>query len=196
MNLKKHKYTISLIGLLLGYLILNAFRIHCYSFNYSEAKSDVAIVLGAGTNNGKLSPVFRERINHSIFLFKKGRVDKIFFTGGFGKGQHQSDSQVAKNYALSYGIPEKDILIEDRSQYTFQNLREAKPIMDSIGLKTALIISDPLHMKRAMLLAKSYKFDCKPSPTRTSMYQSFYPKAKLLFYETLYFSLREPMSVF
>ena len=155
----------------MGYLILNSFRIYFYSFNYSETKSDVAIVLGAGTNNGKISPVFRERVNHGIFLLKEGHVDKIFFTGGFGEGQNQSDSQTAKNYALSLGISEKNILIEDRSKYTFQILSEAKQTMDSIGLKSALIVSDPLHMKRAMLLAKSNKFDCEPSPTKTTMYK-------------------------
>ena len=192
---KKRKYII-LLGVILGYFILNSIRIYTYSSVYFENKSDVAIVLGAGTSESKLSPVFRERINHSLLLYKKGVIDKIIFTGGFGKGQKESDSQVAKNYSLKKGVPKENIIIEDKSQFTIENISESKLIMDSIGAKTALIISDPLHMKRAVLIAKSYGIDCKPSPTQTTMYKSTYPKTKLLLYETLFFSLREPLSIF
>ncbi len=194
MILKKKKYII-LFGVILGYFILNSIRIYKYSFVYFENKSDVAIVLGAGTNKGKLSPVFRERINHSILLYNKGIVDKIILTGGFGKGQKQSDSRTAKNYAIENGVPKDHIIIEEKSKFTIENLKESKQIMDSIGVENALLISDPLHMKRVVKLAKFYGIDCKSSPTQTTMYKSTYPKAKQLLYETFYFSLREPISI-
>ena len=190
MKLKKKKYLI-LLGILFSYFFINAVRIYIYSFEYYENKSDVAIVLGAGTNDGKLSAVFKERINHSILLYQKGVVDKIIFTGGFGTGQKQSDSQTAKNYALENGIPENDILIEEESNYTIENLKESKQIMDSLGFTNALLVSDPIHMKRAMKLATYYKIDCTPSPTKTTMYKSAKTKIGQLLYETFYFSLRE-----
>ena len=193
MNLKKK---IILLGLLFSYFVLNSIRIYNYSFKYYETESDVAIVLGAGTNDGKLSPVFKERINHSIVLYKKDVVDKIIFTGGYGRGQKQSDSQSAKNYALRNGIPEKDILIEEESNYTIENLKQSKQIMNSLELTSALLVSDPMHMKRAMKLAKYYEIDCKPSPTKTTMYKSAKTKISQLLYETFYFSLREPISIF
>ncbi len=190
------KSIIILTSLLLSYFILNSIRIYVYSFEYYEEKTDVAIVLGAGTQNGKLSPIFRERINHSILLYKKGLVKKIIFTGGIGKNQIQSDSQIAKTYALSHHIAKKDILIEEVSKYTFENLEQAKQIIDSVGLESVLLVSDPLHMKRAMMLANNNDIDCKPSPTQTSMYKSTNTKAQQLLYETFYFSLREPLSIF
>jgi len=195
MILKKKKYII-LFGLIIGYFLLNSIRIYNYSFVYSENKSDVAIVLGAGTNDGKLSPVFKERINHSILLYNNGIVNKIILTGGFGKGQKQSDSQTAKYYAIEKGIPEENIIIEEKSKYTTENLEQSKQIMDSLGMKSALIVSDPLHMKRAIKLAENYGIVCKSSPTKTTMYKSTYPKIKQLLYETFYFSLREPISIF
>lgn len=195
MKLKKKKYII-LLGLLTGYFVLNSIRIYQYSFEYNENKSDVAIVLGGGTNDGKLSPVFNERINHSILLYNKEVVNKIIFTGGFGKDQKQSDSQTAKNYAIRNGIPESDIFIEEESNYTIENLKQSKQIMDSQGFKNALLISDPLHMKRAIKLAKYYEIDCSSSPTKTTMYKSAKTKARQLLYETFYFSLREPLSIF
>jgi len=195
MIFKKKKYII-LFGLILAYFLLNSIRIYKYSFIYFESKSDVAIVLGAGTNDGKLSPIFKERINHTILLYNKGIVDKIILTGGFGKGQKQSDSQTAKYYAIENGIPQNSIVIEEKSKFTTGNLQQSKQIMDSLGLKSALLVSDPLHMKRVIILAENYGINCKPSPTQTTMYKSFYPKVKQLLYETFYFSLREPISIF
>jgi len=193
---KKRKYIVLVLGLILAYFTINAIRIQSYSRIYFETKSDVAIVLGAGTYDGKLSPVFRERINHSIFLYNKGLVDKLLFTGGFGALQTQSDSQVAKHYALKCGIPENVILIEEKSEYTIENLSESKLILDSLGLKTILLVSDPLHMKRAMTLAESFDMICQPSPTKTTMYKSINSKVKSLLYETFYFSIREVISIF
>lgn len=156
----------------------------------------MAIVLGAAADEGKLSPVFKERINHGILLYKKGMVNKIIFTGGFGKGQKQSESQTAKNYALVNGIPENDIFIEEMSNYTMENLEQAKQIMDSLGFTNALLVSDPLHMKRAMKLANYYEIDCRPSPTKTTMYKSTKTKVDQLLYETFFFSLTEPLCLF
>ena len=143
-------------------------------------------MLGAATKNGKLSPVFKERINHGILLYEEGIVNNIIFTGGFGKGQTQSESQTAKNYALKNDIPENDIFIEEKSNYTVENLEYAKLIMDSLDFTNALIVSDPLHMKRAMKLASYYEVDCRPSPTKTTMYKSTKTKLSQLLYETFF----------
>lgn len=189
---KRSRRIISLTLLIfLGYFITNGIIIYNYSFEYSEEKSDVAIVLGAGTNNGQVSPVFKERINHSIYLFNENIVKMILVTGGYGEGQSQSDSEIAKEYLLGQGIPNDVIIIEKKSRYTVENLKESVQIMDSLGLKSALIVTDPLHMKRSIALAEKLKINCKPSPTKTTMYRSFLPKAKSLMYETFYYSINQ-----
>ena len=171
------------------YFSFNAVKIYNYSLNYSEKLSDVAIVLGAGTKNGELSPIFRERINHSLYLFNEKKVRKIILTGGYGENQLQADSEIAKAYLQTQGLPEEMLLSESRSRYTRENLKEAKQIMDSLGLELALIVTDPLHMKRSMDFAKELNINCQPSATKTSMYRSRIPKLKSLMYETFYYSL-------
>ncbi|MGV6862655.1 MAG: YdcF family protein [Putridiphycobacter sp.] len=193
---KKRKIFWFSLAVITLYLIINAIRIHSYASVYSEKPSDVAIVLGAGTKDGKLSPVYKERVNHGIYLYAKGVIKKLILTGGVGKKQILSDSQVAKNYALKKGIPEKDILIEEQSKYTYENITASKKIMADFGYQTALLVSDPLHMKRAMKLAKVYDLQCESSPTKTSRFKSTYTKTKFLIYETMFFSLREIISLF
>jgi len=184
---KRLLYLFSL--LLVGYFSVNAIKIYSYSSSYSERTSDVAIVLGAGTSDGVVSPIFRERINHGLYLHKNGLVKSIIFTGGFSDGNQLSDSHLAKMYAFKQGVPESDIHIEEKSRFTIENLSHSKLIMDSLGLKTALIVSDPFHMKRSITLAENQNINCQPSPTKTSMYRSFIPKLKSLIYETFYYSL-------
>jgi uncharacterized SAM-binding protein YcdF (DUF218 family) len=160
-------------------LIAVAFDIVNYGKRDEKAPSDVAIVLGAATTNGEVSPVYRERINHAIWLYENGYVDYLILTGGFGDGNSVSDSEAAKNYAISRGIVDNVIFIEESSTITEENLEQAKIIMDNNSLNTAILVSDPLHMKRAMRMADDYGIDALTSPTPTSMYRT--PKTKLPF---------------
>jgi len=174
-----------------SYFLFNAYNIYTYSFEYSEDKSDVIIVLGTSIKDGAVSSVYKERINHGIYLYNKGLSEKIIFTGGLGKGQKHTESSVAKKYALSKGIPNQAIITEEKSRSTYENFKFTKQLMDSLGYKTALVVSDPHHMKRAMTFANYYQMDCKPSPTKTSEFNSFVPKTMSLVYETVFYTIGE-----
>lgn len=158
-----------------------------YAETDEKQAADAAIVLGAGTHGGEVSPVFRERINHGIRLYQNGYVRYLLLTGGVGEGNQISDAQAAKAYAVSQGVPQEVILTEDKSTITQQNLEYAKQIMDEHGLQTAILVSDPLHMKRAMLGAQDAGITAYSSPTPTTMYKSVGAKAKFLAREVFYY---------
>ena len=165
------------------YILCNFISIWVYSFKDEKREADVAIVLGAATYYDEVSPVYRERLNQGIRLYFDGYVDKVIVTGGFGAGNDHSDAYTAKQYVVRQGIPEEDVWLEEASSITQENLENAKVIMEENGMTTAIIVSDPLHMKRAMLLAKDAGIDGYSSPTETTMYQSLETKVP--------FSLRE-----
>ena len=169
------------------FLVSVAIGIWNYGKEDEKAPSDVAIVLGASIWEDGVSPVYRERINHAITLYEDGFVDCIILTGGFGEGSYKSDSQVAKEYALSHGIPEERLLIEEKSTITEENLEFSKEVMEENDLETAIIVSDPLHMKRAMLMAKDYNITALSSPTTTSMYKSLKTKIPFLLREEFFY---------
>ena len=157
--------------LILGAMI-TAVSIAQYGKLDEKADCDAAIVLGAATSDGEVSPVYRERINHGIWLYENGYVDYLILTGGVGEENEKSDAYVAKQYAIEKGVPEQAILIEEQSTITEENLEYAKTIMDAHSMNTAIIVSDPLHMKRAMLMASDYGITAYSSPTPTTMYRS------------------------
>lgn len=173
--------------LLLIYLIFTAIGIVNYGKTDEKTSADVAIILGAGTSNSKVSPVYRERINHGIWLYENGYVDYLIFTGGVGEGNDLSDAYIAKQYAVSQRVPEEVIFIEEKSTITEENIKYSKVIMDDNSFTTAIIVSDPLHMKRAMLVTEDYDIEAYSSPTPTTMYRSFKTKISFLAREEFYY---------
>jgi len=77
---------------------------------------------------------------------------------------------VAQAYAMKMGISQKDIFIEEKSHITYDNLKYATEIIKEHNMKAVLIVSDPLHMRRAMLMAKDCGLDAYASPTKTTKY--------------------------
>lgn len=186
------KKIVVLISLLIAFLvvlytIITAVQIVQYGKLDSKTKCDVAIVLGAATSGEEVSPVYRERIDHGIWLFENGYVDYLILTGGVGEGNEKSDAYVAKQYAIEKGIPDQAILIEERSTITEENLKYAKAIMDAHSMDTAIIVSDPLHMKRAMLMADDYGITAYSSPTPTTMYKSLKTQIPFLAREVFFY---------
>ena len=168
-------------------VVLIASRIYSFRNVRSDVPADAAVVLGAAVWGADVSPVFRERINHGIDLYRKGKVRKLIFTGGQGNPGEPTESSAAKKYALKNGVPAHDILIEEKSHTTYENIVYAKQLANQHGIKRVLIVSDPLHMKRAMTMASDVGLPADPSPTPTTLYQGLSSQLSLLAHETYYY---------
>ena len=181
------KALLLVLGIVVLAVGLIASRIYSFRNVRSDAPADAAVVLGAAVWSSDVSPVFRERINHGINLYRQGKVRKLIFTGGQGNPGEPTESSAAKKYALKNGVPAQDILIEEKSHNTFENIVYAKQLADSHGLKRVLIVSDPLHMKRAMAMAGDVGLAGDPSPTPTTLYRGLGSQLSQLAYETYYY---------
>jgi len=185
------KKIVRILAAILGTLILLigliALRIYSYRTTVSNEPADAAIVLGAAVWGNDLSPVFKERINHALELRRHGKVRKIIFTGGQGNRNELTESSAARKYAIQEGISPADILVEESSHTTYENLVFAREVAVARGLKRVLIVSDPLHMKRAVTMAIDLGLDAYPSPTPTTRYQGGAKQLGLLAHETYYY---------
>ncbi len=170
-----------------AYSAHNAISICRYSHVYEVEKCDVAIVLGAAASDDGVSEVYRQRLNHAVELYRGRWVERIIVTGGLGEGNRHSDAAMAGAYLESRGIPDEAILLEEESTITQENLENAMELMRQSGYRSALIVSDPLHMKRAMLLAEDMGMDAHPSPTQSSAYRTWRTKLPFLARETFFY---------
>ncbi|MNV30352.1 hypothetical protein D3C71_1216160 [compost metagenome] len=152
------------------------------------APADAIIVLGAAAYDAKPSPVFEERIRHGLDLYRQGYAPKLIFTGGFGGSRARfSESQVARRYALKQKVPAADILIETKSRTTRQNLVEAKQVMAKNDLHRVIVVSDPLHMARALRLSRELEIDALASSTPSTRFRSFHTSWRFLLQEVYFF---------
>lgn len=180
--------------------VVLAWRIAAYGERHDPAPADVAVVLGAAVRGAEPSPVFAARIDHAVALYRRGRVRRVVFTGGVGAGDRIAESEAARRYAIRAGVPNRHIAIETRSTITYENLVEARALLASEAAPRVLIVSDPLHMRRAVTMARDLGMDAHPAPTPTTRYRSWRTRAGFLVREVWFHSLyllqrpfREPL---
>jgi uncharacterized SAM-binding protein YcdF (DUF218 family) len=185
------------LGSLGGVVLLVALipvEITLFSLRSDPGPADAAIVLGAAVFRDAPSPVFEERIRHAVALYKAGRVRKLIMTGGLGQGDHVSEAEAARGWSVAQGVPSEDILLEARSRTTQENLANTVPLLQQHNLGRVLLVSDPLHMRRAVAIAREHGIEAHPSPTRTSRYTGWKSWTGFLMGEAYYLTRCRIMS--
>ena len=185
-KVRKRSIALAGIGVLILWLFGVAFSIWKFGETDFAEPKDCVIVLGAAVNGNQPSPVFEERLRHGIVLQKKGLAPMLILTGGKGEGQSFTEGEVGEKFALSLGMSSQNLLKETKSRTTRANLVEAQKVMQAHGLKSAIIVSDPLHLKRASIMVKGLGMEAVTSPTPTTRYRTWKTKAGFLLRE-LYF---------
>lgn len=126
------------------------------------------VVLGAAQYDGHPSPVLRARLDHAVELWDRRMARVMILTGGTGPGDTTSEAAVGRGYVRKHGIPEEAILLEGQGRTTRESMLAVAGMLSDRGLKTAILVSDPFHMLRLLILSRRFGFIAYTSPTRTS----------------------------
>lgn len=182
------KLIITLIAIPFAWLLFLTISVVWYANQSDTDPADAAVVLGAAVANEAPTPVFEQRIRHAVDLYHAGRVRVLVLTGGVGGGDKLAESEVARQYCLERGVAAKDIAIETQSHSTQENLIYAHQLLKERNLGRTLIVSDPLHMRRAVTEARDIGIDAHPSPTPTSRYIGFATRSKFAAREVYFYA--------
>ena len=162
--------------------------IYTYPRGPARENADAAVVMGAAIWEADPSPVFRERLIHTVNLYKTGRIRKIILTGGVSEKDGFAEAEVGEKYFLENGVQPTDIFKETTSRTTFQNLENSVPIINENKFQSVLIVSHPLHLRRAVLMARKLGLDAYPSAAPTTRHEGFASQFSFLSRE-IYFYL-------
>jgi uncharacterized SAM-binding protein YcdF (DUF218 family) len=183
----RKKLFISFLGMvLLLYLVILGLQIWQFSNTKNSLEirqnAEFAIILGAGVWQDLPTPVFKARLKHGLELAQKFENLKIICTGGLGEWDTLTEAEVCRDYLTVNGLAKDRIFLEkEPSKTTYQNLLEAKKVMNN--QVKALIVSDPLHLFRAVEMAKKLNIEAYPEPTPHSLYRSFQSQSSFLLRE-------------
>lgn len=92
------------------------------------------------------------RIQKAVSLYKKGVVSKIVFSGNIEDKEYGSfPFEEVKPFILKSGVPESDLIHEDKSLQTRQQAVEVVKIAVKNGWKKLALIASHEHQYRAYL---------------------------------------------
>ncbi len=143
---------------------------------------DFIIILGSKINNdGSLTPLLKGRVDKAIEFgdsqYAKTKKKIIYIPSG-GKGHDEiiSEAEAIKKYLISKGISKKDIIIEDKSTSTIENMKFSKNKIDNIKKDAKVSFSTTnYHVFRSGVIASNIGIDCEGIGSKTKWY--FYTNA-------------------
>lgn len=161
---------------------------------------DYIIILGCQIRkDGTLTPLLKGRVDKSIYFRNKqlentGK-DVIFIPSG-GKGDDEiiSEASAMKKYLLDQGIDNKNILLEDKSKNTYENIKFSNQLVKKENANIAFSTTN-YHVLRTGLIATSQGLKLEGIGSKTKVY--FWINAFIReFVGTLYFERKKHLIVF
>lgn len=117
--------------------------------NHVEEKCDIGFIFGGIS-------MIPYRVDEGIKLYEHELVSKLLVSGGVGfmnTDRITPEAYKMRDYLLEKGIPKEDIIVEDRSRNTIENIKNSFELLnekyDYLKLTYALITSD-FHVRRCL----------------------------------------------
>lgn len=143
---------------------------------------DFVIILGSKIrDDGSLTPILKARVDKAIEFAKEQKEKEkknIIFIASGGKGQDEviSEAEAMKAYLIKNGISKEDIVVENQSTNTMQNMRFSKNKINEINEEGKVIFATTnYHVFRSGVIANNEGIDCEGIGSKTKWY--FYTNA-------------------
>ncbi|MDQ3194660.1 MAG: YdcF family protein [Bacteroidota bacterium] len=130
------------------------------------------MILGAAVWGGnRPSPVLKERINKGFEIYKRKIVPKLVITGG-GSPNEMTEGEVSKNVLIKYGVSPENLIVENSSSSTIEQIHFVRDSLYSINnWNRIILVSDNFHLLRASEICRfnDIKADCIASDKELSI---------------------------
>ncbi|MFZ3070449.1 MAG: ElyC/SanA/YdcF family protein [Anaerolineaceae bacterium] len=137
--------------------------------------ASAAIVLGAGLNaDGTPSLPLRDRVAAGSELYQSGKVQKLLMSGD-NREINYNEPEAMRQYALSLGIPDEDIVLDYAGRSTYDTCYRAGAIF---GLEDVIVVTQAYHLPRAVFLCSNLGLKVTGVPVE----QSGYLRSRYLFW--------------
>jgi uncharacterized SAM-binding protein YcdF (DUF218 family) len=135
-----------------------------WSVRDETRSADVMLVLGAAVwPDEQPGPALRARTERAIELYQDGYASSLILSGGLGRHPPE-EAEVMRRLVVESGIPAEAIALEKQAHSTWESMVHTEVIMRQRGWETVLVVTDPFHMKRSLLMARDNGLAAYASP--------------------------------
>lgn len=132
-------------------------------------KADAIVVLGGilgGEDTLELSNLSDavDRLIYAKRLFDAGKAPHLLLAGGAGEGR-TPEADLMAGLLMEWGAPAPAILRETKSRNTRQNALGVGALLEEQGLRSVLLVTSALHMRRAEATLRAVGIDVIAAPT-------------------------------
>lgn len=115
----------------------------------SPRAADAIVVFAGGVGeSGEAGGGYQERVKQAVDLYRAGYAPHVVFSSGYVFAFREAE--VMKALAVANGIPADAIVLELKASNTYENVVFVRDILKSRGWSSALLVSAPYHMRRAL----------------------------------------------
>lgn len=163
--------TLGLLGLFGLFLPRFIFLLYAKSRTFSVETVParrVAVVFGAGLwRDGTPTPVLRDRVQTAANLYFAGKVEKLLMSGD-NRFVEYNEPEAMRQYALTLGVPDEDIVLDYAGQRTYDTCYRAR---DIFGVHSAILVTQAFHLPRALYLCNMLGVDGVGVPADIQYYR-------------------------
>jgi len=96
----------------------------------------------------------QERVGEAIALLWQGDAHWLILSGAPGEGS--GSARELARYAARFGMDRERILMDDWGVSTAENARGSAQVMHAQGLRSAILVTSPYHMRRAAVIFRAF----------------------------------------
>ena len=116
----------------------------------NKAEADVILVMGSRLNRGEMTHEFEARLGEAA---RHGTVFPVIVLGGMATGGGLTEAAAGQRWLVAHGLDEKNIILEESSRNSLENLTHARRLMRSRNFSRLLLITSRYHLARSSILA-------------------------------------------
>ena len=125
------------------------------SYDHIRGEPEIMLILGCQVKPWGPSILLQDRLEEALDYLEEHPDMTVIVSGGQGPDEPVTEAACMKEVLMRCGIPEMQILVEDQSHNTIQNITYSAQLMEEHGLdpkQGVLIVSNGFHLTRARML--------------------------------------------
>lgn len=124
---------------------------------HDQVKGDpqIMVILGCQVKPWGPSILLQDRLDTALAYLEEHPGMTVVVSGGQGPDEPESEAQCMADYLTEHGVEEGQLLLEDQSHNTDQNLRYTVALLAEKGYDTTgdiLVVSNGFHLTRVRML--------------------------------------------